>query len=118
MVFIDFLTRMIRTTDRKVFLIVDGHPTHKAKKVGKFLEMVTDHLELFFLQLYSPELNPDEYVWNDPKNNSLGRKAITGIEQMKRAVISYLRFVQKTPEQVRSYYRAPPTAYAAMYGLL
>lgn len=113
-VFIDFLKRMIRTTDRKVFLIVDGHPTHKAKKVGKFLETVTDRLELFFLPPYSPELNPDEYVWNDLKNNSLGRKAITGIEQMKREVISYLRFIQKTPERVRSYFQAPTTAYAAM----
>ena len=96
-VFIDFLQRMIKSTDRKVFLIVDGHPSHKAKKVSKFLETVTDRLELFFLPPYSPELNPDEFVWNDLKNNSLGRKAIVSIEQLKREVIPYLRFIQKTP---------------------
>lgn len=113
-VFIDFLKRMIQSTDRKVFLIVDGHPTHKAKKVGKFVQTVADRLALFFLPPYSPELNPDEYVWNDLKNNSLGRKAITCVEQMKREVISYLRFIQKTPERVRSYFKAPTTAYAAV----
>jgi len=113
-IFIDFLKRMIQSTDRKVFLIVDGHPSHKAKRVGKFLETVPDRLELFFLPPYSPELNPDELVWNDLKNNSLGRKAITSVEQLKREVISYLRFIQKTPERVMSYFRAPTTAYAAV----
>ncbi len=113
-VFIDFLKRMIESTDRKVFLIVDGHPSHKAKKVSKFLESVADRMELFFLPPYSPELNPDEYVWNDLKNNSLGRKAITSIEEMKQEIISYLRFIQKTPERVRSFFNAPTTAYAAM----
>lgn len=113
-VFIDFLKRMIQTTERKVFLIVDGHPSHKAKKVSKFVETVSECLELFFLPPYSPELNPDELVWNDLKNNSLGRKGITCIEQMKREVISYLRFIQKTPERVRSYFKAPTTAYAAV----
>lgn len=33
----------------------------------------------------SPELNPDEFVWNDLKNNSLGRKAITCVEMMKHS---------------------------------
>lgn len=113
-VFIEFLKRMIKSADRKVFLIVDGHPTHKAKKVSKFVESVSNHLELFFLPPYSPELNPDELVWNDLKNNSLGRKAITCVESMKQEVISYLRFIQKTPERVKSYFRAPTTTYAAM----
>jgi len=71
-------------------------------------------LELFFLPPYSPELNPDELVWNDLKNNSLGRKSITSLEDLKREVISYLRFIQKTPERVMSYFRASTTSYAAM----
>lgn len=113
-VFIVFLKRMIKTTDRKVFLIVDGHPSHKAKKVAKFVEGVADRLELFFLPPYSPEMNPDELVWNDLKNNSLGCKAISSLDELKREVISYLRFIQKTPERVISYFKAPTTAYAAM----
>jgi len=113
-VFIDFLKRMIDSSERKVFLIVDGHPSHKAKKVRNFLESVVDRMELFFLPPYSPELNPDEYVWNDLKNNALGRKALASIEEMKREVISYLRFIQKTPERVRSFFNAPTTSYAAM----
>ena len=113
-VFIDFLKRMIQSTDRKVFLIVDGHPSHKAKKVGRFLETVSVRLELFFLLPYSPVLNPDEFVWNDLKNNSLDRKAMTCVKQLKREVISYLRFIQKTPGRVISYFKAPTTLYASV----
>lgn len=78
-----------------------------------FIAAVSDFLELFYLPPYSPELNPDELVWNDLKNNALGRKPIIGPDQLKREVISFLRYLQKTPERVRSYFRTPSTGYAA-----
>jgi len=31
-VFIDFPKRLVHNTDRPIFLIVDGHPSHKAKR--------------------------------------------------------------------------------------
>lgn len=111
-VFIEFLKRLIHNSPRKVFLIVDGHPTHRAKKVKRFVESVSDQLQLFYLPPYSPELNPDELVWNDLKNNGIGRKSISGAEQMKRDIIAYLRYLQKTPDRIRSYFRAPTTRYA------
>ena len=113
-VFLEFLKRLIHNAPRKIFLIVDGHPTHKAKMVQKYVASVSDRLELFFLPPYSPELNPDELVWNDLKNNAIGRKAIIDAQQMKAEVLSFLRFLQKMPERIRSYFRAPTTAYAGM----
>lgn len=113
-VFVEFLKRLIHNAPRKIFLIVDGHPTHKAKKVRTFVASVSKRLQLFFLPPYSPELNPDELVWNDLKNNGIGGKALTGPAQLKREVIGYLRFLRKTPERIRSFFRAPTTAYAAM----
>jgi len=71
--FIEFLRRMIHNADRPVFLIVDGHPSYKAKKVATFVESTKCLLRLFFLPPYSPELNPDERVWNDLKNNVIGQ---------------------------------------------
>jgi transposase len=113
-VFIDFLKRLVHNAPRKIFLVVDGHTTHKAKKVKTFVASVADRLELFFLPPYSPELNPNELVWNDLKNNAIGRKAITGAPQMKDEVLSFLHSLQKLPGRVRSYFRAPTTAYAGM----
>jgi len=62
-VFCEFLKRLITGVDRKIFLIVDGHPAHKAKPVTQFVAAHKDRLELFFLPAYSPQRNPDEITW-------------------------------------------------------
>jgi len=111
--FIDFLKRLIHNAERMIFLIVDGHPAHKAKMVTRFVESVKDRLQIFFLPPYSPELNPDERVWNDLKNNAVGRKFINSPKELNKAVISHLRLVQKSPNRVRSYFQNETTKYAA-----
>ena len=111
-VFITFLKRLMEGMDRPIFLIVHGHPAYKALKVRRFLETVGNKLQLFFLPLYSPELSPDEHVWNRLENNGIGRKVIIGPDQMKREAISHLRSLQKSPALVRSFFHAPSTAYA------
>jgi transposase len=74
--FMDFIKRLLHGSARTIFLIVDGHPVHKAKSVTRFMETVKDRFQIFFLPSYSPELNPDERVWNDLKNNAVGRQSV------------------------------------------
>jgi len=112
-VFTQFLERLLIGAKHPIFLIVDGHPTHRARKVQRYIEAISDKVRLFFLSPYSPELNPDEFVWNDLKNNTVGRKAMTGPDHMKREVLSLMRSPQKSPYVVRSFFEAPTTAYAA-----
>ena len=112
-VFIEFLKRLIHNAERPIFLIVDGHPAHKAKMVTRFVASLDGKLRLFFLPPYSPELNPDERVWNDLKNNSIGRQMITSPEDLKHKVLSHLRSIQKSPDRVRAYFQNETTAYAA-----
>lgn len=111
--FIEFIKRLIHGTDRTIFLIVDGHPAHKARKVTEFVETIKKRFRLFFLPPYSPELNPDERVWNDLKNNAIGRQMISSPDQMHKAVVSHLRFIQKSPDRVRAYFNNETTKYAA-----
>mgnify|MGYP006300577665 CR=1 FL=1 len=113
-VFIDFLKRLVHNADRPIFLIVDGHPSHKAKKVQRYLESLDGWLELFFLPPYSPELNPDECAWNDLKNNTIGRKQITDPSTLKSEVIRFFRHLQKTPQRVKGYFNTATTRYASM----
>lgn len=61
-VFRAFLKRLCHNADRMIFLIVDGHPVHKANMVTRFVESMKDRLQLFFLPPCSPELNPAERV--------------------------------------------------------
>ena len=112
-VFINFLKRLLVHAPRVVFLIVDGHPTHKAVMVRQYVETVSNKLRLFFLPPYSPELNPDELVWNDLKNNGIGRMPIGTKENLKRDILSHLRSLQKLPLRIQSFFLAPTTAYAA-----
>jgi len=112
-VFLAFLKRLIHNAERMIFLIVDGHPAHKAKLVARFVESVKDRLQLFFLPPYSPELNPDERVWNDLKNNAIGRQAINSPKELHKAVLTHLRLVLKSPDRVRSYFQNETTKYAA-----
>jgi transposase len=111
--FIEFIQRLLHNAPRTVFLIVDGHPAHKAKCVKRFVESLKGRFQLFFLPPYSPELNPDERVWNDLKNNTVGRQSISSPSQLKNAIISHLRSVQKSPDRVRSYFQSETTRYAA-----
>ena len=113
-VFIEFLKRLMVNAPGPVFLIVDGHPTHKAKCVRRFIESQQGKLKLFLLPPYSPELNPDEYVWNDLKNNCIGRKVLVSKAQLRKQVLSHLRKLQKMPALIITFFQAPTTRYATI----
>jgi len=109
--FIDFCTRLLHDADGPVFLVVDGHPTHRAKKVKKFVESTNGRLQLFLLPGYSPHLNPDEWVSNNVKAARIGRAGITSQDDLRAKVISALRRLQKLPHIVRGFFRDPNLAY-------
>jgi transposase len=114
--FIEFLKSLLRSVDAgKIFLIVDGSSIHKAKKVKAFLEEdgVKECLEIFILPGYSPELNPDEWVWNNVKNARLGRVVSHDKNDLKSKAIGTLRRLQKTPDLVRSFFLDSDLSYIA-----
>jgi transposase len=74
-VFIDFLRRLLRDCGgRRVHLIVDGHPVHRAKLVSAWVGRHAERIELHVLPGYSPELNPVELLNHDIKANAAGRR--------------------------------------------
>jgi transposase len=111
--FCEFLRRLVFKSERPIFLILDGHPVHRSAKVKQVVASMKNKLQLFYLPPYSPELNPDEWVWNDLKNNGIGRMSISGPDDMKHKVISHLKFLQRNPILIRSFFQADTTKYAA-----
>jgi len=111
--FIDFIKRLIHGTKKRVFLIVDGHPTHKSKKVKNFLDTLNGQVSLHLLPGYSPELNPDEWVWRNLKSGVMGKLQHFSKETMKEKAMAHLRRLQKQPEIIRSFFRSSTTIYAA-----
>lgn len=109
--FIEFLDRLTHNQPGPVFLIVDGHPSHRARKVSEYVRGKKGRLRLFFLPAYSPELNPDELVWNHLKNNGVGKRIIRTRDELKRVVLGHLRSLQKTPALIRSFFHQPELKY-------
>jgi transposase len=110
--FCKFLKRLAVGMDRKIFLIVDGHSIHRAKKVRELLEAMDGKITLFFLPPYSPELNPDELVWAQVKRR-VGKQLVKSKGDLKERVISALRSLQKYPDKIRGFFRTPLCCYAA-----
>jgi transposase len=113
-VFLRFLRRLLRHRGgRKVFLIVDRHPVHKARSVTRWLAARADQIALFLLPGYSPELNPDELLNQDVKTNALGRRRPGDLAEMMDDARTYLRSTQKQPGLVRRYFQERHVRYAA-----
>ncbi len=109
--FLDFCRRLMRDTDGPVFLVVDGHPTHKSKKVKAFAEASNGQLRIFTLPGYSPELNPDEWVWKNVKADRVGRAGITDKDDLKAKAVAALRRLQRMPHIIRGFFADPNLAY-------
>ena len=107
----EFLKRLMHGHQNKVFLIWDGHPTHKSKKVKECIATFEGRLEIFLLPSYSPDLNPIEQLWNHTKTNGVGRKVVDGPDQLKSIIINKLRSLQKLPKKIASFFRHPDCAY-------
>ncbi len=109
--FIAFLQRLLHGAKRPVFVIVDGHPSHRARKVFDFIQSTHGRIRLFFLPPYSPELNPDEWVWNHLKNHGVGKRVIESRDGLRRAVMAHLRHLQKTPRLIQAFFHDPSLRY-------
>lgn len=112
-ILIDFMKRLIRDAERKVFLILDNLRVHHAKVVKAWLAEHKDDIEVFYLPSYSPELNPDEYLNCDLKAGVHGGTPARSKHQLKAKTIAHLRKLQKLPGRVMKYFRAEPIQYAA-----
>ncbi len=112
-VFEEFLRRLVRQSERKVFIIVDGHPVHRSGKVKKWLNKNEKYIRLFFLPSYSPELNPDEILNQDVKSNAVGRKRARCQSELIANVRSFLWGRQRRPNVVKKYFSEKHVSYAA-----
>lgn len=110
---IRFMQRLIRDSERKVFLILDNLRVHHARKVRAWLARHSHEIEVFYLPPYAPELNPDEYLNGELKGRIHRGLPHTQQQGLKRALLSTLHSIQRKHGHVRSYFRHPKVRYAA-----
>lgn len=68
-------------------------------------------IKLVLLPPYSPELNPDEQVWNQAKRQ-LGKMSLNSKRELKDAVTKVLTAIQASVSLIKSFFRLPDTLYA------
>ena len=110
--FIAFLQNFMRGRTGRVFLVVDGHPAHKANTVKQYIQSLKGRLELHFLPPYAPDLNPDEFVWSHMKGNGVSKKPLKKNESLRERVEQDITDLQKNRKLVRSFFCAQSVAYA------
>jgi transposase len=110
--FIKFLQRLIDINEgKKVFIILDNAKIHKSSSIENFEARNIEKLGLIYLPTYSPELNPQENVWNLYKASIFTYKAKHSIEKLYKDT-QY--FYQKFNEDIENVKRlvAPRNYYS------
>ena len=111
--FLKFLRQLIKHRKRKIILIVDNLRVHHAKDVKAWAEQHKERIELYYLPSYSPQLNPDEYLNNDLKQNLHRDGVPTHKPQLDAKVAVSLFMLQGKPKKIKAFFRHPNVAYAA-----
>ena len=96
--FVAFLQDFMKDCTGRVFLVVDGHPAHKANAVKRYIQSLEEGLELHFLPPYGPDLNPDEFVRCQVKTNGVSKRRLKKNEFMPKRVEEELAAIKGDPE--------------------
>jgi transposase len=112
-VFAEFMKRLLKQIDGRIYLIVDGHPVHRSGAATRFAAIHSSRLRLIRMPGYCPELNPDELLNQDVKTNGLGKSRPTNRTELMTTVRSHLYRRQKQPQVITNLFREKHVRYAA-----
>ena len=85
--FLDLLKDFkIELKGKKLLLIWDGLPAHRAKEVKEYIKLQKSWLRVERYPAYAPELSPVEFIWSPMKKRDLGNVPPKGLKHLKQIV--------------------------------
>ncbi|MCU7937579.1 MAG: IS630 family transposase [Candidatus Thiodiazotropha sp. (ex Dulcina madagascariensis)] len=111
--FIECLKDFMKYRKKPVYMIMDGHPVHKADKVKKYIEELNGRLSIFLLPPYAPDLNPDERVWNQMRHLGTSKKPLKKNESLKERAINDLQSIRDDKKLVKSFFQNTDVLFTA-----
>ena len=88
-----------------LYIFWDNIMIHRSDKVKECLGTHNNRLITRRLPAYSPELNPDELVWNALKYQDLPNFSHESMDDLKNAVPSTMNNLKSNPERLRNIIR-------------
>ena len=110
---IEFLQALIQDAGKKVFLILDNLRVHHSKLVKAWVAERQGQIELFYLPSYSPQLNPEERLNADLKQEMGKRVPVKTKAKLREAANDHMAMLEQNPERVMSYFQDRRVRYAA-----
>jgi transposase len=86
--------------ERQVILFVDNDKAHQAKAVCQLLEKHGQQIQIEWLPSYSPELNPEEDIWQHMRRRVTHNHYFGQLGVLLDAVASFHQELEENPEQV------------------
>lgn len=96
--FMQTVTQAPEYHGQKIVLVVDNFIIHRSRKTLEFLEKYADQLLLFMLPTYSPWLNLIERLWKHLHRKVTHNHLFTSIDELVKAVCSFLETLNATPQ--------------------
>lgn len=111
--FIEFLEELILNRPRLLILFVDHATFHRSKLVRDYVRAHRNQIRILFLPKRAPEFNPDEQVWNEIKNNHIGKQPVKNKVDLKERLTIALDSLKQNTKRIISFFYTQDTTYAA-----
>jgi transposase len=109
--FLEFCQMLTEDIGRPVFLILDNSQVHRSKILKEYAKQSNGMLTVFFLPPYSPDLNPDEWVWKNVKHDNLGRASVKSESELAQFAQAALARLKEIPDKIKAFFCDPALKY-------
>ena len=86
-----------RYPNENVVMVLDGAGWHKSKEIE-----LAENVRTLFLPPYSPELNPQEHVWDELREKFFHNRAFDSLDALETHLEEALRSLESSPQRMRS----------------
>ena len=98
---IKFMEKVLKTYESKkeIWIYLDNGPVHKSKLLKEWLK-AHQKIKIRWMPPYSPNLNPQEYIWGYDRRKFLNNCVFTNTKQLRMKLDWFVRRME--PDVVRS----------------
>ncbi len=100
-----FLEQLLTEIEGFLYIFWDNIMIHRSKKVKAFLGNHNDRLITRRIPPYSPDLNPDELVWNALKYQKLSNFCLRSYDELYERAELTMNMMKSDPESMRKIIR-------------